>query len=208
MAAVRYTADDFVVAALAIVDEQGIDALTMRSLGDEMRIHGTAIYRHFKGREDLLNAVMDKAAVEIRDHVDLKAPDPRARLLSLMRGVRRGMQDHPNLVATLVNSTGTMPGAFDLTHAFVASLEELGLHPDQLPVALQMLESFMVGATAFDFAGAPDHLEIRRVRRRMLGHAAFDPISRTTDQIHELNEAAFLAGCNALLDACVAMATK
>lgn len=206
MAAVRHTADDFVVAALAIIAEQGLEALTMRSLGDAMRIHGTAIYRHFKGREELLNAVMDRVVAEMADHIAKEEPSPRTRLLSLMRAIRNGMAAHPNLVAAFVNSSGTMPSAFDITHSMVRALEELGLKGRDLVVAQQMLESYLVGVTAYDFAGAPQHLEIRRVRRRMLGHPAFDPLSRTPEQIHDLNEDAFVAGCNALLDACAAMA--
>lgn len=205
MAAVRHTSDDFVVAALKIIDSQGLDALTMRSLGDAMRIHGTAIYRHFKGREDLLNAVMDRVVAEMSDHVSWEEPDPRTRLLSMMSAIRSGMAEHPNLVSAFVHSSGTMPSAFDVTRSIIDSLEELGLRGRHLAIALQMLESYLVGATAFDYAGAPDHLEIRRVRRRMLSHSAFDPLSRTTKQIHDVNEDAFVAGCNALLDACATM---
>ena len=71
----------------------------------------------------------------------------------------------------------------------------------------KVLESYLIGSIAFDFAGAPDHLEIRRVRRRMLAHEAFDPLTRSPEQIGELNESAFVLGCDALLDRCERLAS-
>ncbi len=205
MAAIRHTADDFVTAALEIIDEQGLDALTMRSLGDAMQVHGTAIYRHFASRDDLVNAVMGRVVQETSTQ-GWDDPNPRTRLLAIMRALRATMARHPNLVTPLVNSTGSSPGALEVTKTMVTALEDLGLRRRSIAVALQMLESYMVGATAFDYAAAPEHLEIRRLRRRSLAHAAFDPLSRTTKQIEDINEDAFLAACNALLDACAAMA--
>ena len=206
MANVRHSADDYVLAALAINDEQGMDALTMRSLGEAMHIHGTAVYRHFPRRDDLLSAVMDHVVSGMAARVLWDDPDPRIRLLSMMRALRDSLAEHPNLVSAFIQSSGTWESGFEATRASVAALEELGLKGRNLVVAAQMIESYIVGATAFDYAGAPEHLEMRRVRRRSLAHPAFDPLTRDTEQIHDVNEEAFVAGCNALLDACARMA--
>ena len=206
MANVRHSADDYAIAALRIIDEQGLDALTMRTLGEAMGIHSTAVYRHFQGRDDLLNAIMDHVIVGMSSRVLWDAPDPRIRLMSMMRALRDALAEHPNLVSAFIQSSGTWESGFEATRASVAALEELGLRGRNLVVAAQMIESYIVGATAFDFAGAPQHLEMRRVRRRALAHPAFDPLTRSPEQMRDVNEDAFIAGCNALLDACVRMA--
>ena len=49
--------DTIVRAALEILDEGGIDALSMRSLGRHLGYEAMALYRHVDGREDILEAV-------------------------------------------------------------------------------------------------------------------------------------------------------
>ena len=39
------------------IDEHGVNALTLRALGQATGLHRTAMYRHFKDRNDVLTAV-------------------------------------------------------------------------------------------------------------------------------------------------------
>lgn len=206
MANIRQSTDDYVVAALRIIDEQGLEALTMRSLGEALGAHGTAVYRHFASRDELVNAVMNKVAEQMAGAMTVDEPDPRARLLSLMLAVREGLSAHPNLVSTVVNSTGTVAGATALSYSMIGALEEMGLHGRSLALSLQMIESYLVGATAFDFAGAPEHLEIRRQRRQFIGHPELVALSESQEQVFSINEEAFARGCHALLDTCATLA--
>ncbi|MDQ0061648.1 TetR/AcrR family transcriptional regulator [Paenibacillus harenae] len=41
-----------------MIDDQGIDAISMRELGKEMNLSRSAMYRHFKNKEDLLAAIV------------------------------------------------------------------------------------------------------------------------------------------------------
>lgn len=200
------TPADYAAAALAIVDEQGMEALTTRTLGERMGVHGTAVYRHFPNREDLIAAMLNEVIGQVADASVSDDPDPRSRLFTTLVAARAKLAEHPNLVIPLVTSNGLIPRGADITLRVLRDLEDMGLRGVQLATAHQMLESFLVGSTAFDYAGAPEHLEMRRVRRRMLAHEAYDPLTRTADQIGELNQAAFELGCNAMLDMCQRLA--
>lgn len=41
-----------------MIDQQGVDAISMRELGKEMNMSRGAMYRHFKNKEDLLAAIV------------------------------------------------------------------------------------------------------------------------------------------------------
>lgn len=202
-----HSSTDYVRAALDIIDEQGLAGLTTRTLGERLGVHGTAVYRHFASIDELVDAVLNEVMGQIANAPETGQGTPRERLTATMIATRRAFAEHPNIIVPFLSSSGLFPRGSEITHRVLADLGAMGLRDRELAEALQMLESYLIGSIAFDFAGAPDHLEIRRVRRRMLAHVAFDPLTRSADQIGELNEAAFALGCIALLDMCERLAT-
>lgn len=200
------TREDFARAGLAIIDEGGLDALTTRSLGEALGVHGTAVYRHFANMDELVEAVL----AHMLEVSGVRVPDdgtPRERLLGLLRSLRRAFASHPNLALpnlTMQDEQATN----ESVHVALDLLTQMGLAGRRLVIAYQMLESFTVGTNAYDWGGYPDALEARRRGRRMSGHPAFDAPSRTLESMQKLNEEAFEAAAAALLDACEAMAAR
>ena len=56
--------------AVAIADEHGIGAVTMRRVGDELGAEAMSLYHHVANKNDLLDGVVDLVAEEINDVVD------------------------------------------------------------------------------------------------------------------------------------------
>ena len=56
--------------AVAIADEHGIEAVTMRRVGDELGAEAMSLYHHVANKNDLLDGVVDLVAEEINDVVD------------------------------------------------------------------------------------------------------------------------------------------
>lgn len=200
------TREAFCQAALDIIDEQGIDALTTRSLGEALGVHGTAVYRHFADKEQLVEAVLKHmlltSGVEVPDE-----GTPRERMLGLLRSLRRAFAKHPNLaIANLTMQDEQASNEF--VHIAFDLLSAMGLRGRQMVVAYQMLETFTVGSNAYDWGGYPQALEARRRGRRMSGHQAFDAASRSLDAMQKVNDDAFEVAAQALLDACEAMAAR
>src|SRR5256885_4272676 len=50
--------------ALALIDREGLAALTMRRLASEIGTGTMSLYRHFRDKNDLLDAVVDLASRE------------------------------------------------------------------------------------------------------------------------------------------------
>jgi AcrR family transcriptional regulator len=205
---VTLTPADFVRAATSFVDEHGLDALTMRSLGDRLGVDPTALYRHFPNKDALLAAMLDDLMGKVLAQVPGPEKPPRERLHITMLGARQVFCEHPNLVSALVVSSGQMPNALELIRRGISMLEDLGLHGADLVVGMQMIEGVVTGSSVFDLAGAPHHREIRRLRYRAVENAAYDDVSRDVDSVERVTEHAFGVLLDAVLDACERLATS
>ena len=200
--------DDFVAAAICFVDEHGLAALTLRALGNTLGIGHTALYRHFRDKDALVVAMKDAIVTEVAQRVTIRSTTPRDRLLERLSALWEALQRHPHVVAAMTTFTAPAPHAHDLAALVIADLEELGLEGDTLARCFQMLESYVVGTQAFDLGGAPHHLEVRRLRHRSLGHAAFEPFTRSCAGVEANNHAAFRLGLELLVDGCVALGER
>lgn len=78
------TATRILNAARALFQREGADSVSMRRVADAAGITPTAIYRHFRNREALLERISDDSFDEIARHWDAhrQARDPVARLLA------------------------------------------------------------------------------------------------------------------------------
>lgn len=199
------TRDDYVAAAVRYTDEHGSDALTLRSLGDSLGVAHTALYRHFRDKAELVGAMANHVIREAAQlPVDATAP-PEERIFQMGCNVRTVFMRHPHVaVATTGVATPTQTDV-TMTAAVVRELELLGIPDDSVPVCYQMLETYVIATHAFDLSGTPHHLELRRQRHRLLGHPAFDAISRSPRAIEENNARAYELGLRAIIAACVAM---
>lgn len=197
--------DDFVAAAIRYVDEHGMAALTLRALGDALGVAHTAVYRHFRDKDELVVAMKDAIVGEVTTRAQMLGTSPRERLIETLGALWETCQRHPHVVVAMIDMSAAAPRADDLARLIIAELEALGLEDVELTRCFQLLESFVIGTQAFDLGGAPDHLELRRQRHRSLGHRAFEPMTRTCAGVAANNEAAFRMGLELLVDGCVAL---
>jgi AcrR family transcriptional regulator len=58
--------------AVALIEQQGPDALSMRRLGSQLGVEAMAIYHHFDSRDELLSAIGDRLLAPL-DELDLGA---------------------------------------------------------------------------------------------------------------------------------------
>lgn len=81
--------------AVSLIDERGLDALNMRDLGVALGAATMSVYRHFRNKAELLDAVMDALAEGFAPAGVQEDWRSEARVLS--RNVRRTMLAHPDL---------------------------------------------------------------------------------------------------------------
>ena len=96
----RLTRDVVLQAALRLVDDEGLDALSMRRLGQHLDRDPMALYRYATNRADLLDGVAELVLEGLDIPID--APDWRAQLRRTAHQFRDLALAHPNVVPLIV----------------------------------------------------------------------------------------------------------
>src|SRR4249920_75251 len=103
-------------AALVLVDDEGIDALSMRKLGQALGYEAMSLYNHVKNKDEVLDGMLDLVLAE------MEAPDPegglpaiRAAALSAHEALRR----HPWAAGLLMTPTRVRTGRLEFMDALL-----------------------------------------------------------------------------------------
>lgn len=94
-----HTSERILDAAEKIYRTEGAEALSMRRMAGDLGVTATALYRHYKGKEDLLDAVADRGFEELAGNfrVAMKKRTARSRLLALFETFRTFALERPAL---------------------------------------------------------------------------------------------------------------
>lgn len=189
----------FIEAALAYIDQHGVDGLSLRTLGKEMEISHATIYRHFANKDELIDALIDDQLGAAIADADLSLP-PKERLRNLALQLRNHFDQHPNLLRPWINGTGEGENGFQSTAITLGAIRDLGIAEDRLSYWLRVLENFVIGSMVYDYAASPDHFSIRASRLNYIHDAGFLPRQMTPEQVAQENRAAFVQTLDFLLD--------
>jgi AcrR family transcriptional regulator len=85
--------DRILRAAVDVADVLGVDAVSMRRVGQQVGVEAMSLYRHVRGKDDLLDGMVD--AVLAGFPVAGGAPDWRESLRALARGAHDVLLAHP-----------------------------------------------------------------------------------------------------------------
>ena len=152
--------DDMIEAALAIVEEHGPSALTMRKLAAELEVSTTTIYWHVGGRDELVTALIRRLAERLAER-EVEGDTPGERVLSAARCVWDSALEHRHVTA-LAHQVGAVSLLeLPLEIALVRELEAAGLRGpaarDALQAILMCVAGFLVVALRPDGAVPPEY---------------------------------------------------
>ena len=195
----EHTHEEFIDAAIRIVDSEGLDALTARRLGKEVGVSYTAVYTYFATRENLMGALVDRVSAEVISGIVPQGESARDQLIAIALSARRAMARHPQLAAVFASASSDAQQGNAATLYAASLLEQAGLSGRDLVTAYRMIESYVFGASIFDFGAAPQHLSIRRRRYAFTGHPDFKAVAKSDTAIGEHNDEAFERGLELIL---------
>ena len=188
------TAEDILDVAIAYVDEHGLEALTMRSLGEELGWHHTAVYRYYATRSDIVTAMVDHLIGQTMNAVPIDRNSPRNELLAIARAIRGLIREHPAVMQALPTITGTWPNSLAILQRVTDVMEAMGLHGDLLVTWSRLFEGIVIGSSLWDYASAPNHLSSRRLREQAIGHPALVAAYNSDSAVDRINESVFELG--------------
>jgi len=139
---------------LELIDEQGVGVASMRTIAGRLGVEAMSLYKHFRTRDELLDAVVDLIVDELdADPQVLRDADNgwRDYLTRLAYGVRRYALAHPHafpLVATRpAQAPWVNPPLRSLAwiESMLATLDGEGFDADEILFAYRSFNSFLLG---------------------------------------------------------------
>ncbi len=141
-----------VAAALALVDEEGLQAVSTRRLAAELGVSGPSLYNHFRTKDEILDAVADTVVAQ----VDLSMFDDGTRwtdaLVRWARSYRAALAAHPHIVPFLAQGPGRRPAGLRLADAVFGGMVNAGWPPGHATRIGAMMRYFVAGSALGSFA--------------------------------------------------------
>ena len=119
-------------------------ALSVRRLGDELGADPTAVYRHFRNRDALLIALMDRLIGEAVAAVPARLPW-RGRLQAVAVGYMDEMVAHPVVGVLSGHRTTEGPGERDAIELLLGGLVDAGLTPAAVVRHYALFSGYVLG---------------------------------------------------------------
>ncbi|MHC3393878.1 TetR/AcrR family transcriptional regulator [Streptomyces lavendulocolor] len=168
------------VAALGVVDAEGLSALSMRRLGTELGVEAMSLYRYLPGKGALLDGLVEALYQQVEEHLAREAGDvpegggaPGARPGSEGPGWRAGLQRiahavyavglrHPEVVPLLATRMLSVPLArrpaavLRVDENVLRLLHEGGLDTDTATAAHRAFTAWLLGYLLVDLRAMVD----------------------------------------------------
>lgn len=186
-----------------ICDAEGLRALTLRRLGDELDADATAMYRYFRNKGELISALIDQIFFEVPE------PNPdgswRENLRALMYSWWQIYRRHEGLAQAMAGQADDEPRLFHLTEWTVQELVRAGVPDDEIGVFHQSIYNHTVGhGLVAAFSPWLTSEELRNEQQRIyasLNPANFPSAALASKTIYPDLEKVFLFSTDLLLDA-------
>lgn len=132
-ARVQLDRESIVDAGIALASREHPAPLTFRKLGDELGADPTAIYRHFRDKDELMRALADRLYGLALSRMEDTA-DWRARLMSFARAITEVGDRYPSIASALGSRTTRGEHEFKAIEVVLGSLRQAGLDAKQAAV--------------------------------------------------------------------------
>lgn len=138
-------------AALAIADENGLDAVSMRAVAQRAGVTAMALYPHVNSKDDLLDGLVGRLLAE------LPLPDPagpwRDRLTAIAAAARSLAYQHPAAIPLLFSRPSITPDAVAVVDALYLALIDAGIPHAQVARLERLVSTFVLGYGISEVAG-------------------------------------------------------
>jgi AcrR family transcriptional regulator len=133
--------------ARQLVDQEGMNALSMRRLAQELDVWPMSVYRYFQDKDELLDALAESAA----EAIPLPSGDEswRIQLTALLNDARTAVGQDPSGIGGRLARAFLTPGALRVSEAAMRILQSAGFEPAEAASAWRALWSYTFGFATF-----------------------------------------------------------
>jgi AcrR family transcriptional regulator len=132
-------------AALRILDANGLDAVTIRRVAEELGTSGTALYTYVRDKDELVDLLVDRVIGE----VDVDAVDPSLPWQDQVRRLARLMRDtfvaHADIARATLGRVPQGERSLAVMEAMLGRLRAAGLPDHVISLGTDMLALYVAG---------------------------------------------------------------
>ena len=205
----RLDAETIIAAGLQIAARPGATAVTVRELGALLGADPTAIYRHFRSKENLMGALLDRLFAMSLERVTAPREEWRTRLTQLATATIDLFTEYPAIGAeAIVLSTGG-PAELEIVELILDGLSVAGLEGEDIVRHYAAQSTYVLSYSAGIARGLSIREGVATEEHRSWMGRSLAVTSATHPQINALREQllalrdreVFFLGVDALLDA-------
>jgi TetR/AcrR family tetracycline transcriptional repressor len=168
----RLTRERVVTEALAVIAEDGVEALTMRRLAARLGVVPGAVYHHVGNKQQLQDLLLDGVLAEI--DFDLDSSMPWAEQLTVLaHRLRQVLEAHPGVAGILKSRDPLGPHSLALAEAFLGPLQAAGFGDRDAGLAFFLLVDYTVGFAVSDTSTSVNEQRVRDPATRSQLHQFF-----------------------------------
>jgi AcrR family transcriptional regulator len=160
------TRDRVLDEAIALADEGGIAALTMRRLAQRLGVEAMSLYHYVSGKDQLVEGMTDKVVSEMT--VAHPSGDWKAELRRSAISAKDVLSRHPWATQAQASSAHPLPARFRFMEGLLATLRGAGFSPAATDHAYHALDSHITGFTLWIASMRLDEVDLEAVARTML----------------------------------------
>jgi TetR/AcrR family tetracycline transcriptional repressor len=165
-------------AALALLDDVGLDELTMRALADRLGVKAASLYRHIRDKDELLALLGD----EISSEIPLVRPSGswQEQIVDMAWNVRRGLLAHRDAARLLASTRPVGPRRLRHIESVLRVLRSAGLSRRDAARAAYHCNNFVTEFAADEARFTAFAADSRSSRRKVFAQASkyFKSLSR------------------------------
>jgi AcrR family transcriptional regulator len=141
-------------AAIALADEGGIEAISMRRLGRELRVEAMSLYRHVASKDDILDGIADLVTSEFE--VPSGAADWKTAIRRSVVSAHEALLRHPWASSVIESRLNSGPARLRYLDAVIGVLSGAGFSMPDVARAFVALDSHTYGFTLQEQSWAID----------------------------------------------------
>jgi AcrR family transcriptional regulator len=142
------TREQIVIAAMTLVDREGLPALSMRKLASELGVGTMSLYYHVPDKSALYDLILDAGMRE----VDLSMDDPSAPAQERVRAIAYALHDallkHPHAAPIATSRSLRTPTQLLPVEKLLQIMTEAGMPPVDAMQAVNVIGQYAIGVTA------------------------------------------------------------
>jgi AcrR family transcriptional regulator len=169
--------------ALVLVDEHGLESLTMRKLGQELGFEAMSLYNHVANKDDLLDGILDLVLAQGDPPSPTDAWDTAIRrsAVSMHDALRR----HPWASPLLMVPGRVRPARLQYIEALLGRLRDAGFSAETTYTAYHVLDAHILGFSLWEAShtySAVDLAEMEEHFQRMITSESYPNLTEHAEQ--------------------------